>query len=395
MHEVFLLGAGKIGQMIARFLVDAGDYHLRVGDVDPASLDRLREMLDVETLVLDVTNGPALLSALESCDSVISALCFSLNPAVAQAALEAGVSYFDLTEDIATARQVQQLAAGARPGQIFMPQCGLAPGLISTLGYYLARPFDGLDTLHLRVGALPLFPSNALNYNLTWSTDGLINEYCNPCQAIHEGRYLEVLPLEGLESFSLDGVRYEAFNTSGGLGTLCETLDGRVRELNYRTIRYVGHRDLMALLLNDLRLSQRRELLKDILEKAIPITYQDVVVIFCSVTGWQNGQFVQVSDARKIYNQTLNGRNWSAIQITTAAAVCAALDLHVAGKLPQTGLVKQEQIDFDDFIGNRFGRYYHSRTSTRFCRVGPDVPGPGEMLGDAHGQPPPSPPQSA
>jgi saccharopine dehydrogenase-like NADP-dependent oxidoreductase len=149
------------------------------------------------------------------------------------------------------------------------------------------------------------------------------------------------------------------------------------------------------LLLNDLRLSQRRELLKDILEKAIPITYQDVVVIFCSVTGWQNGQFVQVSDARKIYNQTLNGRNWSAIQITTAAAVCAALDLHVAGKLPQTGLVKQEQIDFDDFIGNRFGRYYHSRTSTRFCRVGPDVPGPGEMLGDAHGQPPPSPPQSA
>ena len=170
-----------------------------------------------------------------------------------------------------------------------MPQCGLAPGFISILAYHLTRPFDVSDTVHMRVGALPQFPSNALNYNLTWSTDGLINEYCNPCQAIHEGRLIEALPLDGLESFSLDGVRYEAFNTSGGLGTLCETLDGRVRELNYRTIRYRGHRDLMAFLLDDLRLGQRREVLKDILEHAIPITLQDVVVIFCNVTGWQDG----------------------------------------------------------------------------------------------------------
>ena len=73
----------------------------------------------------------------------------------------------------------------------------------------------------MHVGALPEFPTNALNYNLTWSTDGLINEYCNPCQAIHEGRISRCLPLEGLEWFSLDGVRYEAFNTSGGLGTCC------------------------------------------------------------------------------------------------------------------------------------------------------------------------------
>ena len=101
----------------------------------------------------------------------------------------------------------------------------------------------------MRVGALPEFPSNALNYNLTWSTDGLINEYCNPCQAIHDGRLIDALPLDGLESFSLDGVHYEAFNTSGGLGTLCETLLGQVRELNYRTIRYRGHRELMAFLL--------------------------------------------------------------------------------------------------------------------------------------------------
>ena len=91
--------------------------------------------------------------------------------------------------------------------------------------------------LAMRVGALPQFPANALNYNLTWSTDGLINEYCNLCEAIHDGRRIQVLPLEGLEAFSLDGVRYEAFNTSGGLGTLCESLENRVRESGHPGVR--------------------------------------------------------------------------------------------------------------------------------------------------------------
>jgi saccharopine dehydrogenase-like NADP-dependent oxidoreductase len=377
MQKVLVLGAGKIGQMIAKLLVDAGDFLVRVGDIDPLSLRRLQETLDVETVVLDVTQDQELSSVLQGCRCVISALCYRFNPQVARAALDAAVSYFDLTEDIDTANQVRLVAAQAPPGRIFMPQCGLAPGFISILGYHLARPFDRLDTLHMRVGALPLYPSNALNYNLTWSTDGLINEYCNPCQAIHENRCLEVLPLEGLESFSLDGVRYEAFNTSGGLGTLCETLANRVRELNYRTIRYVGHRDLMAFLINGLRLSQRREILKDILEKAVPITYQDVVVIFCSATGWQGGQFVQWSNARKIYNQTIDGRPWSAIQITTAAAVCAAVDLHLTGQLPHTGFVKQEQIDFEHFLRNRFGRHFASPILTRFSRIITDDSVPG------------------
>lgn len=374
MYDVLLLGAGKIGQAIAKLLAETGDYRVRVGDVDPLALRRLQQMADVETMLLDVARPDELAQALRSCWSVISALYFRFNPVVAEAALDAGASYFDLTEDIATAQQVRQLAGRARPGQVFMPQCGLAPGFISVLAYHLACAFDRLDAVHMRVGALPQFPSNALKYNLTWSTDGLINEYCNPCEAIHDGRRIEVLPLEGLESFSLDGVRYEDFNTSGGLGTLCETLDGRVRELNYRTIRYAGHRDLMAFLIRDLRLEQRREVLKDILERAVPVTLQDVVVILCSATGWQEGNFLQLSDARKIYNQTLGGQPLSAIQITTAAGLCAALDLHAAGRLPRTGFVRQEQIDFDDFLHNRFGRYYASQAATRFSQAVGELP---------------------
>jgi saccharopine dehydrogenase-like NADP-dependent oxidoreductase len=269
-----------------------------------------------------------------------------------------------------TKRRVRAVADSAGPGQIFMPQCGLAPGFISIVASHIAASFDRLDTVHMRVGALPQFPSNALRYNLTWSTDGLINEYCNACDAIVEGRRAELRPLDGLEHFWLDGVQYEAFNTSGGLGTLAETLEGRVRQLNYKTIRYPGHQALMRFLIGELRLSERRELLKDVLERAIPVTFQDLVVTFCTVTGWRKDQLVQASDAQRIYSKRLYGEAWSAIQITTAASLCAALDLRLAGKLPG-GFVRQEQIDLDEFLDNRFGRHLAETGGRREAAVEP------------------------
>jgi saccharopine dehydrogenase-like NADP-dependent oxidoreductase len=362
-HRVLLLGAGKIGRMIARMLLDAGDYRVKVGDASQEALDRIASRLGVETLRIDVEAPAQLAEALRDCDSVISALSFFLNRAVAEAALAARVSYFDLTEDVATARYIRSISDEAADGQIFMPQCGLAPGFISIVAQHLTQRFERLDAVRMRVGALPLFPTGDLKYNLTWSTDGLINEYCNPCEAIYDRRRVELLPLEGYEQFLLDGVRYEAFNTSGGLGTLCETLDGRVRELNYKTVRYLGHCTPMRLLVNELRLGERREVLKDILERAVPVTFQDLVVTFCTVTGWRHGQLVQITDARKVYHQEIGGENWSAIQITTAASACAVLDLFVAGRLPRRGFVRQEEVDFDAFIANRFGRHYeHVRT---------------------------------
>jgi saccharopine dehydrogenase-like NADP-dependent oxidoreductase len=334
-----------------------------VGDSSAAALERISRRVGVETTPVDVESPAQLEEALGRCDAVISALGFFYNARVAEASLAAGISYFDLTEDVATTRQVREIAELARDGQIFMPQCGLAPGFISIVAQDLTRRFEKLDAVRMRVGALPLFPTGALKYNLTWSTDGLINEYCNPCEAIHDGRRVELLPLEGHEQFLLDGVQYEAFNTSGGLGTLCDTLDGRVRELNYKTIRYLGHCAAVSLLVNEMRLRERREILKDILESAVPVTFQDLVVTFCAVTGWRNGQLVQITDARKVYHQQISGENWSAIQVTTAAGVCAALDLFVTGRLPQRGFVRQEQIDFDAFIANRFGQYYASKAT--------------------------------
>jgi hypothetical protein len=140
-------------------------------------------------------------------------------------------------------------------------------------------------------------------------------------------------------------VDYEAFNTSGGVGTLCETLDGRVRELDYKTIRYRGHRELMAFLMNELRLNDAGELLKDILETRVPITPQDVVLIFCTVDGWKGRPPHAVTDARKIYHlqRIATADRLSAIQLTTASSLCAVLDLHVDRARRAAGFVSRNR----------------------------------------------------
>jgi saccharopine dehydrogenase-like NADP-dependent oxidoreductase len=370
MYRILLLGAGKIGSAIAQFLSNTGDYDVLVADADEGSLERVTEIADVKTLQLSASDSTSLKSAMKGRQAVASALSFALNPNVAQCALEEGLSYFDLTEDRETTVAIREIAKKAVPGQIFMPQCGLAPGFVSIAAHHLAHDFERLDEVQLRVGALPQFPTNAMKYNLTWSTDGLINEYGNPCEAVHEGRLIEVLPLEGLEHFSLDGIDYEAFNTSGGVGTLAETLAGKVRSLDYKTIRYRGHRDLIAFLMNELRLNDRRALLKDILENAVPITLQDVVLIFCTVTGWKDGRLIQSTDARKIYHGVYFGDRWSAIQITTAGSLCAVVDLFFTGKLPEQGFVRQEQVDFQAFLANRFGKCYACTTPDVGIRAG-------------------------
>jgi len=355
MKNVMLVGGGKIGIAITEFLSSSGDYKVTVVDRDAASLERMPRR-NVSLRQIPVSDARDFAHEVEGHDIVLSATPYSLTSTVAEAAKRAGAHYLDLTEDVESTRLIKKLAQSEETA--FIPQCGLAPGFISIVAHDLAKKFDKLRDVQMRVGALPVFPHNALKYNLTWSTDGLINEYCNPCESIRDGHRGEVPALEELEGFSLDGTEYEAFNTSGGLGTLCDTLEGKVENLNYKTVRYPGHRDIVKMLVRDLRLGLRRELLKDVLETAIPITYQDVVLIFVTVSGWREGRLTQESYAKKIYAQTVGDRLMSAIQITTAAGICAMTDLLVEGKLPQKGFVRQEEAKLSDFLNNRFGRYY-------------------------------------
>ncbi len=357
--KVAVVGAGLIGHTIAHMLRETGDYEVVAFDRDIHALEKLARD-GIATERVDSADSNAIRAAVQGFDALVNALPYYLAVNVAAAAKTAGVHYFDLTEDVRATHAIRSLAEGA--SHAFMPQCGLAPGFIGIAAHELANRFSEIREVKMRVGALPEFPTNALKYNLTWSVDGLINEYCQACEAIRDARTQWVQPLEGLEHFSLDGTEYEAFNTSGGLGTLCETLSGRVESLDYKSVRYPGHRDLVKFLLEDLRLASDRDTLKTIMRRAVPSTSQDVVLIFVTVTGMRDGQLVQDVFTRKIFAKTVCGMPMSAIQITTAGAMCAVLDLFREGKLPQSGFVRQEQVSLHDFLDNRFGRLYEGAT---------------------------------
>ena len=360
MHRVLILGAGKIGSLISGLLAESGSYAVHLGDVNADAAKAVVAAHGLGNLYahkLDATDKAALAQHLKThpVDAVISSLPYYCNVAVAEAARAAGIHYFDLTEDVEVTRAVRGIAQDAQ--QAFVPQCGLAPGFISIAANELIGHFDELRTIKLRVGALPQHPNNVLKYSLTWSTEGLINEYGNPCEAIIDGRRIEVAPLEGLEEIEIDGTLYEAFNTSGGLGSLGETIGERCRNMDYKTMRYPGHCQQMRLLMNDLKLNHDRGTLKRILENAVPQTLQDVVVIYVAVTGKQDGELREENYVNKVYPQKIAGRLWSAIQVTTASGICAVVDV-VVSEGTRRGFVRQEDFRLHTILENRFGRHY-------------------------------------
>ncbi|APG86903.1 saccharopine dehydrogenase (plasmid) [Sinorhizobium americanum CCGM7] len=382
MKKILVIGAGNIGKAITDLLTADGFYEVTLADVTAASLAGIPPHPRLHAATLDARDPDGLCSALQGKFAVVSAVPYHLTVPIAHAAVAAKVHYLDLTEDVGSTRQIKTLAQAASSALI--PQCGLAPGFISIVAHHLTAGFDRVDSVRLRTGALPQYPANALKYNLTWSTDGVINEYCEPCEAIANGRRVEVPALEECEEFSLDGVSYEAFNTSGGLGTLCDSLQGHVQTLNYRSIRYPGHAALMKALLHDLRLGERRELLKEILEYAVPTTLQDVVIIVVIISGLQRGRLTQETYANKVYGQVINGKPMRAIQATTAAGICTALDLLANRRLPQQGLICQEHIALPEFLANRFGAVYTSgSTQHQYPMPASAIPSERQMDGQA------------
>ena len=361
MQKVLVLGAGKIGALISGLLAETDDYDIQLADAKAgaaAEVVNAHNLSHLAAFDLDASDADALLAHVREHKptAIVSGLPYYCNVAVAEIARAEGVHYFDLTEDVEVTRKVRELAEGSQ--KVFAPQCGLAPGFISIAAHELIQHFDSLRSVKLRVGALPQHPNNVLKYSLTWSTDGVINEYGNLCTSIVNGVEVDVLPLEGLEKIEIDGKSYEAFNTSGGLGSLGETYGDRVTTMNYKTIRYPGHCEQIRLLMNGLRLNDDRATFKRILENAVPQTLQDVVIIYVAVTGLQDGEFREENYVNKVYPQVVAGRLWSAIQVTTAAGICAVMDLVLSEPGKFSGFVAQEQFQLSDIIENRFGRFY-------------------------------------
>jgi saccharopine dehydrogenase-like NADP-dependent oxidoreductase len=397
MHNVLVLGGGKVGKSVAELLLACGKgaYKVTLADRDASNLreakanvERLattvKHSVAFETRQIDASDRAAVREALKGQNYLICMLPFDLVAGIAEDANSMGVHYFDVTEDVETTDAVKAIATQGRAKVALVPQCGLAPGYIAIAGYEIGRQFTQIHELTLRVGALPQYPTNALHYNVTWSTAGVVNEYCEPCTVLIDGQITRLPALEGLEKFSFEGVEYEAFYTSGGIGSLTDTLLGEKKtagesRIAYKTIRYPGHRDLMKFLLQDLRLGVEhaepsaggrvfdRRLAIDLLDHAIARTLQDVVIVFINGIGMKSdGTAVrreQINFKRAIHATNMFGRIWPAIELTTAAGVCAMVDLHRLGKLPQVGFIKQEECSLATFNETIFGLAYENPSS--------------------------------
>jgi saccharopine dehydrogenase-like NADP-dependent oxidoreductase len=361
MHNILVAGAGKIGSLVALLLTESGDYKVHLVDKVFIGSDVRRVLQsrpDIQTATLDFKDCKATQAYItqHQIKAVISSLPYFLNIYLAEAAKAADTHYFDLTEDTSTATAIKLLSSNSN--KAFVPQCGLAPGFISIVANSLMKEFDVCHQAKLRVGALPERTSNGLNYSLTWSTDGVINEYGNPCFGIEEGKIVTLAPLGGLETIILDGCEYEAFHTSGGMGSLGDLYVGNIQLMNYKTIRYPGHCEKMRFLMNDLKLNSDRDTLKRILERAVPKTYQDMVIIYVTVEGIKEGELVEKSYLKKIYPKMVGNMLWSAIQVSTASGLCFVVDKVLHAENQYKGHVFQERFCLADMLANRFGQNF-------------------------------------
>ncbi|MEJ1973378.1 MAG: saccharopine dehydrogenase NADP-binding domain-containing protein [Lacunisphaera sp.] len=351
--KIGIVGAGKVGGTIAT-LLESCKFCRSVALADAREGIDLTGLRKAKFVRTDVNRAKDLAAFVAGKDAIVSAAPYFLNKTIARACAKAGVSYFDLTEDVETTAFIRKLAAQA-PKATFMPQCGLAPGAINIVGGSLASSLSFVRNCEMRVGALPLNASNQMKYYLSWSTAGLINEYCQVGEALHGGKLVTTMPLDGVERITIDGTEYEAFNTSGGVATMCQTFAGKVGDLNYKTMRYPGHRDLMKFLLQDLNLAPRQELVTQIFDQEVPLTESDVVVFYVSVVGNEaGGGLKQRSFIKKMHGDTIHGRKLNAIQLTTAAGIVGVLELFAKKKLGP-GFVKQESVALEHFLGTKWG----------------------------------------
>jgi saccharopine dehydrogenase-like NADP-dependent oxidoreductase len=360
MKQILILGAGRVGSLTACLLVNSGRYEVHLADkqipTNKPKLDNYEKNLTY--IKLDATDSNELEKHIKTnnFDAIISCLPFFFNKDIAKLASKLKLNYFDLTEDVEATEFIKQIANNSEA--FFAPQCGLAPGFISIVANNLMQEFEEVDTVRMRVGALPLNVSNTLQYGLTWSTEGLVNEYMQPCEGVVDGNKRTLAPLADVEEIKIDGLTYEAFNTSGGIGSMIETYKGKVKNINYKSIRHPGHCEKMRFLMQDMKLGYDLDLMVKIMDNAIPRINQDIVLIYVSVSGIRKGLQSERHFAQKFPSKVMFNKHFSALQLTTATSLCVSIDLLLNSQTKLKGFVNQESLSLKDFYANEFGDYY-------------------------------------
>ena len=365
--NILVLGAGRMGYGAAFDLIQnspdvqsvtIADFHLEKGREAAAQVgtDRITaRQIDagVYAAVVELFRGHA---------SVISCVNYWYNESLSKAAIETGANFCDLGGNNYIVDAQLALDAEARSAGIsIIPDCGLAPGMVSILAIHGAAKFDHLDEIHIRVGGLPQDPQPPLDYQLVFSVEGLINEYVETARVIRDSRITEVPSMTELESLSFDGFpELEAFQTSGGTSTLPDSFLGKIRELDYKTIRYAGHCDKFKTMI-DLGLCSSEEIVADfqnvkprkvfgeLLQQHLPADGPDYVLVRLEFVGEKEGSTSRLR--YDIVDRQDETTGLSAMMRTTAFPASIIAQMMARGDVLERGSTPQEKaIDPEKFV---------------------------------------------
>ena len=365
--RILVLGAGRMGYGAAFDLVHnspgveavtIADFHSDKAEEAASKVGTSR----VSAVKVDAGNYNEVVELFRGHDSVISCVNYWYNESLSKAAIETGTNFCDLggnnyVVDEQLAMDPQAKAAGIS----IIPDCGLAPGMVSILTVHGAKEFDRLDEIHIRVGGLPQAPQPPLDYQLVFSVEGLINEYVEMARVIRDGRITDVESMTELESLSFDGFPpLEAFQTSGGTSTLPDTFLGKINELDYKTIRYAGHCEKFKTMI-DLGLCSRdpivadfeevtpRKVFGELLQMHLPADGPDYVLVRLEFVGDKGGGAKRLR--YDIVDKQDETTGLSAMMRTTAFPASIIAQMMAKGEVGARGATPQEKtIDAGKFV---------------------------------------------
>lgn len=365
--KILVLGAGRMGHGAVFDLihnspnverVTVADFDLEKAKAVASSVGTDR----VEAKQIDAANYSDIVDLFRGHDSVISCVNYWYNVSLSKAAIETGANFCDLGGNNYIVDEQLALDAEAKAAGInIIPDCGLAPGMVSILAMHGAAKFDSVEEIHIRVGGLPQDPQPPLNYQLVFSVEGLINEYIEVARVIRDGEIVEVDSMTEIESLSFEGFPpLEAFQTSGGTSTLPDTFLGSVKELDYKTIRYAGHCDKFKTMI-DLGLCSSEEIVADfvkvkprkvfgeLLQQHLPADGPDYVLVRLEFVGVKDGERKRLR--YDIVDKQDEQTGMSAMMRTTAFPASIIAQMMASGEVLSRGATPQEKaIDPDRFL---------------------------------------------
>lgn len=357
--KILVLGAGRMGHGAVYDLVhnSPGVESVTIADFDTKKAERVAESVGTNKITatyIDAANYAAIIQLMQGHDSAISCVNYWYNETLSQAAIETRTNFCDLGGNNYVVDEQLALDAKAKAAGIsIIPDCGLAPGMVSILAMHGAAKFDEIQEIHIRVGGLPQNPQPPLNYQLVFSVEGLINEYIETARVIRNGEIKEVDSMTELEELAFEGFPLlEAFQTSGGTSTLPDTFLGKIRELDYKTIRYAGHCDKFKTMI-DLGLCSSDEMVADyvkvkprkmfgeLLQKNLPADGPDYVLVRLDFVGKKDGA------AKKLRYDIVDKQDeqtgLSAMMRTTAFPASIIAQMMAAGDVLERGATPQEK----------------------------------------------------